>query len=199
MTAVRRLLALAVVVSFAVTAVGGVAAVAVEGLVRSSSHRVGYGGDDLLVVLGIGSDQGPPLRPGDPTRGLADGIHLFVVDTATDRMTVVDFARDSAIGGGKVNGHLARGGPEQLEAQLEAYTGLAIDFWVLGSFQTVEAVAMTSAGSRSTCHSAWPTRSAGPICSRDPRPSPPARRWRSPATAAAWPTATSVAAPTRPA
>lgn len=119
---------------------GSVAAQTLEGLVRTGTHRVGYGSDDLLVILAIGSDQGPPLRPGDPTRGLADGIHLFVVDTATDRMTVVDFPRDSAIGGDKVNSHLAAGGPAQLEAQLEAYTGLAIDFWVLGSFQSVEAV-----------------------------------------------------------
>ncbi|HUG84966.1 MAG TPA: LCP family protein [Euzebya sp.] len=122
------------------SSVGALSALALDGLAFSGSHRVGYSSDDLLVVLAIGSDLGPPLRPGDPTRGLADGIHLFVVDTTTDRMTVVDIPRDSAIGGGKVNSHLAHGGPEQLEAQLEAWTGLAIDFWVLGSFQSVEAV-----------------------------------------------------------
>lgn len=144
MTAAPRLAlrALALLAAAALTAgtLGGVAAQTLEGLVRSGSHRVGYGTDNLLVILAIGSDQGPPMRPGDPTRGLADGIHLFVVDTATDLMTVVDIPRDSAIGGGKVNAHLAAGGPEQLTAQLEAWTGLPIDFWVLGSFQSVEAV-----------------------------------------------------------
>lgn len=134
-----RVLTLLLTTTLVVGAMGFVAAMALDGLVRSGSHRSGYASDDLLVVLAIGSDLGPPLRPGDPTRGLADGIHLFVVDTTTDRMTVVDIPRDSAIAGGKVNGQL-RGGPERLEAELEAWTGLPIDFWVLGSFQTVEAV-----------------------------------------------------------
>jgi polyisoprenyl-teichoic acid--peptidoglycan teichoic acid transferase len=131
--------ALAGLAVLAVLAAGGAAA-GLDGLVRSGTWRSPYGSADPLVVLAIGSDQGPPTRPGDPLRGLADGIHLFVVDTAQRRMTVVDIPRDAAIGGGKVNGHLAAGGPTRLESELEAWSGLAIDFWVLGSFLSVTAL-----------------------------------------------------------
>ena len=129
----------------AVALAGGVA-IAVEGLTRTGMWRSTYGSADPLVVLAIGSDLGPPMRPGNPAEGLADGIHLFVVDTATHRMTVVDIPRDSAIGGTKVNAHLVRGGPARVEAELEAWTGLAIDFWVMGSFQSVTAVVQTMGG-----------------------------------------------------
>lgn len=131
--------AVAAGVALALLLVGGTAAA--QG-VRAFAGRwqTGYGSADPLVVLAIGSDQGPPQRPGDPLAGLADGIHLFVVDTAGRRMTVVDIPRDAAIGGTKVNAHLVRGGPEELERQLEAWSGLPIDFWVLGSFRSVEAV-----------------------------------------------------------
>ena len=37
-----------------------------------------------------------------------------------------------------MNAHLAAGGPEALRAQLTAYTGLAIDHWVLTTFHGLE-------------------------------------------------------------
>lgn len=120
---------------------GTVGAFALDGLTRSMTFGAGFGDDDLLVVLAIGSDEGPPHRPGNPLTARADGIHLLVVDTRTTRMTVVDIPRDSAIGGSKVNAHLVFGGPERLEAQLEAWSGLPIDFWALGSFWSLEQVA----------------------------------------------------------
>jgi LCP family protein required for cell wall assembly len=139
---VRRVVALAV----AVLLLAAGAAAAVDGLVVSGSWRSGYRSADPLVVLAVGSDQGPPYRPGNPAEGLADGIHLFVVDTAGHRMTVVDIPRDSAIGGTKVNAHLVAGGPERLAAEVAAWSGLPIDFWVMGSFQSLTAVVQTMGG-----------------------------------------------------
>lgn len=120
---------------------GGLSALALDGLVRHAGLRADYQADDLLVVLAIGSDAGPPHRGGDPMTGRADGIHLLVVDTRTYRMTIVDIPRDSAIGGSKVNAHLVLGGPARLEGELEAWSGLPIDFWVLGSFWSIEQMA----------------------------------------------------------
>lgn len=100
--------------------------------------RPAYDRDGLLVVLAVGSDVGPPERPGDPLRGRADAIHVVAVDTVRRTATVVDIPRDSMIGGTKVNAHLATGGPDALVAQLEAFTGLTIDYWVLTTFRGFE-------------------------------------------------------------
>lgn len=99
-----------------------------------------FPGTGIVTILAIGSDVGSPMRPGDPRDGRADGIHLFVADTHADRLTVVDIPRDAAVGGVKVNAHLAIGGAQRLEEVLEAWTGLPVDYRVLASFQSVEAV-----------------------------------------------------------
>ena len=122
-------------------ALGAGAAFAVQAsIVELGSTRPGYGSGDPLVVLAIGSDTGPPHRPTDPLRGNADAIHLLVVDTVGLRATVVDIPRDGIVVGTKVNAHLRLGGPNRLEAALERWSGLAIDFWVLGSFFSLERV-----------------------------------------------------------
>ena len=100
--------------------------------------RPAYADDGILVVLVVGSDVGPPYRPGDPLRGRADAIHLVAVDIGARRATVVDIPRDSVIGGTKVNAHLATGGPDALVSQLESFTGLTIDHWVLTTFRGFE-------------------------------------------------------------
>lgn len=104
----------------------------------SAVFRRSYLKDGLLTVLVIGSDLGPPHRPADPLRGRADGVHLIAVDTQTKRATIVDFPRDSMIAGRKVNAHLQIGGPSRLEAAMESYTGIPVDFWALGTFRSIE-------------------------------------------------------------
>jgi LCP family protein required for cell wall assembly len=106
--------------------------------VRRTDIRPAYDRDGLLVVLVIGSDIGLPYRPGDPLRGRADAIHVVAVDPAQRSATVVDIPRDSVIGGSKVNAHLATGGPEALVAELESFTGLTIDYWLLTTFRGFE-------------------------------------------------------------
>ncbi|HSJ46087.1 MAG TPA: LCP family protein [Euzebyales bacterium] len=119
-----------------------VLAVVMLGALALSTYRTvlrpAYAHDGILVVLVVGSDVGRPYRPGDPLRGRADAIHLVAVDVGARRATVVDIPRDSVIGGTKVNAHLATGGPEALVAQLESFTGLTIDHWVLTTFHGFE-------------------------------------------------------------
>jgi polyisoprenyl-teichoic acid--peptidoglycan teichoic acid transferase len=111
---------------------------AIAAVTHRASVRPAWDDDGLLVVLIIGSDIGPPHRPGNPLRGRADGLHLLAVDPATKRATLVNFPRDSLIGGTKVNAHLAHGGPERLKATVQAYTGIPIDYWALTTFRGIE-------------------------------------------------------------
>ena len=128
--ALTAVAALAVVV---LTAGGALAAVAHLTVVRSA-----YRGEGLLTILAIGSDIGPPHRPGSPFAGRADAIHLIAVDPAGKRATIVDFPRDSLVGGRKLNAYLALGGPERLRAEVQAYTGVPIDHWALTTFRGIE-------------------------------------------------------------
>jgi LCP family protein required for cell wall assembly len=127
----RRLL---LVLLLAVSAAAVLSAAAVSSAVlQRPAHAQSTG--DLLVVLVIGSDVGPPQRPGDPLLGRADALHLVAVDTEGRRVSIVDIPRDSLVDGQKINAYLALGGPDALEARLEAFTGVAIDYWALTTFQ----------------------------------------------------------------
>lgn len=108
--------------------------------------RPTYGGEGLLTILVLGSDVGWPDRPGDESRGRADGLHLIAVDPGQRRATVVSLPRDSFIGGTKVNAHLATGGPEAMVAQMEAYTGIEIDYWALTSFLGLQSLVEAMGG-----------------------------------------------------
>lgn len=119
-----------------------VLALVTTGAVALGVHRTvirpAYDDDGLLVVLVVGSDMGLPYRPGDPRSGLADALHVVAVDPDTRAATVVDIPRDSVIGGTKVNNHLASGGPDALVSELESFTGLTIDYWILTTFRGFE-------------------------------------------------------------
>ncbi len=133
----RRHRPLAVLVTAALLVVllaGGVLA-AVQ---HHADIRPAYAKDGVLTILVIGSDVGWPTRPGNEVAGRADALHLLAIDTAARRVTLLDFPRDSLVGGTKVNAHLASGGPQRLVAQMEAYTGLTIDHWALTTFHGLE-------------------------------------------------------------
>lgn len=127
----RRMVVVAAVL--ALVTVGAVAAVAHRTVLRPAYDR-----DGQLVVLVVGSDTGPPYRPGDPLRGRADAIHLVAVDPDRRSATIVDIPRDAVVGGTKVNAHLANGGPKALVRELESFTGLTIDYWLLTTFRGFE-------------------------------------------------------------
>jgi polyisoprenyl-teichoic acid--peptidoglycan teichoic acid transferase len=117
------------------------AGLAAASALHHAQVRPGYGKDGLLVILAIGSDEGPPHRPAvHPLRGRADGLHLIAVDTVGKRATIVNFPRDSLIGGTKVNAHLALGGPERLQSAVSGYTGIPIDYWAVMTFRSIENV-----------------------------------------------------------
>ncbi|MGH3665659.1 MAG: LCP family protein [Egibacteraceae bacterium] len=124
-----------VVLVMALTAELGTAAL----VRRSTAHRV-WNDDRVLTVLVLGSDMGPPSRPGNPLRGRADAIHLVAVDTRRERATIVDIPRDSYIAGDKVNGHMASGGPQRITKVIEDYSGLHVDHWVVTSFKGLRGV-----------------------------------------------------------
>lgn len=132
----QRLAALVLTAGLVLGMVGAAAAA----LAHQARIRPSFSHGDTLVILAIGSDVGPPHRPGNPLRGRADAIHLIAVDTAAKRATVVDIPRDSLVGGTKVNAHLQRGGPEALEGTLEGFTGVRIDYWALMTFRSIENV-----------------------------------------------------------
>ncbi len=128
-----------------------------------------YDADGKLVILALGSDIGPPNRPGDPRRGRADAIHLIAVDTRRERATIVDIPRDALIGGTKVNSHLNTGGPDAMVAVLEDYTGVKIDYHVLTSFSGLQRMVGALGGVRVTIDTPMYDRASGSHFDTGPR------------------------------
>lgn len=120
--------------------VGTLTTAAVAAAVHRTNVRPGYGGDGLLVILAIGSDIGPPHRPGNPLRGRSDGVHLIAVDPGNRRATVVDIPRDTLVGGRKLSEQLYHQGPDALAATVTQFTGVNIDYWALMTFRSIENV-----------------------------------------------------------
>lgn len=97
--------------------------------------------DRRLVFLVIGSDAGAPSfgRGGRADRGLADSIHLVVVDGKSKRGMVIGIPRDSYVpipghGTRKINSAMPMGGPSLLVRTVEQLSKLQIDYYVLTSF-----------------------------------------------------------------
>lgn len=132
----RRLLALLLVAGTVLGLLGAAAAAVVH---RASVHPP-HDADGLVVVLAIGSDLGPPHRPGDPRHGRADGVHLLAVDPRGRRATVVDIPRDSLVAGRKLSDQLFFLGPERFTAMMSQFTGVQIDYWALMTFRSIENV-----------------------------------------------------------
>lgn len=91
-----------------------------------------------IFVLMIGSD----ARFGNPLREVnADAIHIVGINTETGNGAILNFPRDSyvpipGLGSGKINESLLAGGPELLAQTLEDLTGIRLDYWVLGGFES---------------------------------------------------------------
>lgn len=134
----RRLCALLAVAGCLLGLVGAAGAATVAH--RASVHPA-HAQDGLLTILAIGSDIGPPHRPGDPLRGRADGVHLIAVDPSARRATVVNIPRDTLVAGRKLSDQLFHLGPEALTATMAEFTGVRIDHWALMTFRSIENVA----------------------------------------------------------
>lgn len=149
MTVRRLFVALAVVMVLVTTAGLGTAAA-----IRRSDTRATWDDDRVLTVLLLGSDIGPPNRPGNPLHGRADAIHLVAVDTKRKRATVVDIPRDSYIAGSKVNEHLSSAGPDGIAAVMEDYTAVNVDYWAVTSFRGLKGIVNAVGGVEITVSSA---------------------------------------------
>lgn len=94
-----------------------------------------------LVFLAIGSDAGAPRfgRGGSAERGLADSIHLIVMDGKRKRGMVIGIPRDSYVpipghGTRKINAAMSLGGPGLLVRTVERLSGIKVDYYAVTSF-----------------------------------------------------------------
>jgi polyisoprenyl-teichoic acid--peptidoglycan teichoic acid transferase len=99
------------------------------------------GGKDPIFILALGSDS----RPETPIeRGLSDSIHVIAINPDKHRVSILGFPRDSYVaipghGSNKINGAMALGGPALTIQTVESLTGIRFDYYVLTSFQGVQA------------------------------------------------------------
>ena len=94
-----------------------------------------------IVFLVVGSDAGAPKfgRGGTVERGLADSLHLVVLDASKHRGLVIGIPRDSFVpipghGTSKINSAMSSGGPPLLVRTVEQLTGIHVDYLALTSF-----------------------------------------------------------------
>lgn len=95
----------------------------------------------LQFVLILGSD----ARSGDPTRGLADSIHVLALDPKARRGTIVGIPRDSYVdvpghGKQKINEALRRGGPDLAVRTVRNLTGMPITYYLVTAFEGFRAM-----------------------------------------------------------
>ena len=96
--------------------------------------------DDVITLLLLGSDAGPP-RGGSPTKARADGFHLLFVSPDRQHATVVNLPRDSYVpvpnmGRTKINACLV-GGPERCVATVESLFGIDVDHHLVTSMHAL--------------------------------------------------------------
>lgn len=99
------------------------------------------GGDRLITILLLGSDQGP-YRGGDPLRGRADAWHLLFVNPERGTATFVNVPRDAYVpvpgrGRNRINTCLV-GGPERCVATARAVFGVDVDHWIVTDFRGLD-------------------------------------------------------------
>ena len=132
----RRLRRLAAALT-AVTLLFTGSAVAVE---RYTTLPAGDG--DVLTLLLLGSDEGPP-RSADITAGRADGFQILFVSGDRQHATFVSVPRDSWVnvagsGNGRINNCLLGGG-ERCMATVEQVFGIEVDGYLATSMDAFKA------------------------------------------------------------
>ena len=98
-------------------------------------------GNKPIFILALGSDS----RPGTPIeRGLSDSIHIIAINPDKHRVSILGFPRDSYVpipghSPNKINSAMAQGGPQLTIQTVENLTGITFDYYVLTSFEGVQA------------------------------------------------------------
>lgn len=128
----RRLTAITALTAVLVATVGAGALIAGERFLRAP-----IGGNDVLVFLLLGADQGP-MRGGSPIRARADAFHLVFVSSDRNHATFVNIPRDAYVsvpgrGRSRINACL-NDGADNCAATVEANFGVAVDYWLLTDF-----------------------------------------------------------------
>ena len=118
---------------------GSVPASAEPAIMVTSAHS-GFtpelSGEHAISILAIGSGARPYQ---DPTRGLADSIHLIELDPQGHRAAIIGIPRDSYVpipghGTNKINAAMGIGGPPLLVQTIERLTGVRIQYFAMTSF-----------------------------------------------------------------
>ena len=129
---IRRLLALVVSALLLL----GSSAVALD------RYTLPPGDGEVLTLLLLGSDEGPPRGP-DPFRGRADAFQLLFVSGDRQHATFVSVPRDSwvpvaGMGNGRINNCLLGGG-ERCMATVEQVFGVEVDGYLATSMDAFKA------------------------------------------------------------
>jgi len=117
----------------------------VDRMVREARLAPAIPSVDPMFILVIGSD----ARPGaDPSRGLADSLHIVGVNPREGVASIVGIPRDSLVpipgfGTDKINAALARGGPDLVVETVERLSGVQIDAYLLTGFAGFERLVET--------------------------------------------------------
>jgi polyisoprenyl-teichoic acid--peptidoglycan teichoic acid transferase len=120
------------------------AATAQSAMVIGKAHAdfaPSLGGNKPIFILALGSDS----RPETPIeRGLSDSIHIIAINPDKHKVSILGFPRDSYVaipghGSNKINSAMALGGPELTVQTVEQLTGITFDYYVLTSFEGVQA------------------------------------------------------------
>lgn len=93
-----------------------------------------------IFILALGSDQGSPRydREGSVERGRADSIHIVAINPERKAGTIVGIPRDTLVGGSKINGAMAGGGPERMARVIGDWAGITFDYVMVVSFEGFE-------------------------------------------------------------
>ncbi|MFA9446372.1 LCP family protein [Egicoccus sp. AB-alg6-2] len=100
------------------------------------------GDGEVLTLLLLGSDEGPP-RSADPFRGRADGFQILFVSGDRQHATFVSVPRDAWVpvagrGNGRINNCLLGGG-ERCMATVENEFGIEVDGYLVTSMDAFKA------------------------------------------------------------
>lgn len=104
------------------------AAVAIN-RVQGASWRPEVGQPLFVAVLGSDIRSGPPGGGG----GRCDAIHILAINPKEKAGTILNFPRDSFVGGSKLNDRCLRG-PESMVQALTSLTGIPIQYYVATEF-----------------------------------------------------------------
>ncbi len=131
---IRRAVASVVVVA-AVAGIVPVVGAPAEGIAAGLSigrvHERFDPSKGKIFVLVIGND----ARAGNPDTARADAIHILGINTKTMKGGILNFPRDSWVGGRRINEYSYGIGPAGLARTIESLTGIRLDYWMMTGFE----------------------------------------------------------------